>query len=209
MSNTPQPQETVPETSKVEEVPAIDFEFVETHPKYIEAIKEIMDDPLYRQKFWEIHKEIKCPVDPNDRLYATYKFDPYRINYTAIQKADIKDVKQFVDRRIQYDSRNKVTNLTGIIGDISNILNDFNFFIYCKNNEGKDGNKYGTEEVLNKQYKNVAYNLIKMYRITEFLNGKGCTKSELEKNTLKRTSIFNRKPKKTTKKVEESKPKKE
>lgn len=195
MSSDNQPKEVLPD---------VNMEFVETHPKYIKAIEEIMEDPLYRQKFWELHKEISCPVDANDKLFATYKNDPFRLNYTILQNAPIEDIKQFVDKRVISNNRNKISNLTGFSKEFSEIVDDINFLLYCKSVEGSD-NKYGSVEQIEKRYRSAAYGLLKMLRLNEYLNGKGVTKGDYDKFTMKRCSIYK---KKAVKKSDDSKPKK-
>ena len=179
----------------------------DANSKLMKAFEEIQSDPSFKARFWELHKELTSPVDLGDKLYSTYKNDPFRLNYNTIQSAPIEDVKQFVNLRLHADSRNKITNLTGFAKEYADILNDCNFLLYCRSVEGVEGNKWGTEDSIAKQYRTAAYALLKMLRMGSYFSDKAISKSDLDKYVMKKSSIFKRKVIK--KKSEETKPKKE
>lgn len=194
------PSETVPKVTELDSV--------EKQSKLMKAFEEIQSDPSFKARFWELHKELTSPVDLGDKLYSTYKNDPFRLNYNTIQSAPIEDVKQFVNLRLHADSRNRITNLTGFAKEYADILNDCNFLLYCRSVEGVEGNKWGTEDSIAKQYRTAAYSLLKMMRMGSYFADKAVGKADLDKYCLKKTSIFKKRITKN-KKETESKPKKD
>lgn len=181
------------------------IEIIKTHPEYINILETIDSDNGVKKDVKQIIKQFNSPIDLSDRLWDTYKRDPFRITNTILENCSLTDIKQFVDKRVIPSTYNKMSNISGIQKDIVDNVDCINFLLYCKSVEGKN-DKWGTEGQIEKQYRKAAWSLIKLARISDFLGSVSATKVFCDDYTKKKVNVFSKKQTLSSKKVNELKP---